>query len=132
MDEIAGKTCAGCGKTKPLVDFPGVPGKWAKLGDGKQKNCADCKSAQKAARFLPIERAKSESTIAEDDGPVLQQAHTLGFKAQMQGGDIVIEQVNGGELQQVWLSRHEIDDLYAWVNGLRQSPFSAGATHDED
>lgn len=71
-------------------------------------HCRSCKKPRTAS--------KEAGSALDPAKPTFGVGLALGFSAQRDGLDLIIEQKNADTIQTIWLSRHEAADLVAYIN----------------
>lgn len=106
------KTCRECKEVVALSNFS----KQIHSPDGHMHVCNGCRKNKRDAKRA-AEQAPDESAIETGDeaGPLISRGPALGFTAQLQDGDVVLEQETAAGKVAIWLSRPEAAEFSAWV-----------------
>ena len=108
------KTCRECRKEKPVDDYMVQH----KSSDGRAHICTACRLKRRNKKRADVASSAAEDSAIEtgdDAGPMIKRGPALGFTAQLQDGDVVLEQETAGGKVSIWLSRHEATEFSAWV-----------------
>lgn len=111
------KQCSRCEKHKPLDEFRSC----ALAKDGRVGHCKACTAPRKKRASA----ADPDLAIKEGDGPMISCEPSIGFSAQRQGADIIIEQVSADGVATVWLTVDEALRLRAWLATVAANPSDA-------
>lgn len=106
------KACRECGQDNPLSNF----GKQSHAPDGLMQVCNACRKARRDAKRAAGEMPDESAIETGDDaGPSISRGPSLGFTAQLQDGDVVLEQETAAGKVAIWLSRGEATEFATWV-----------------